>query len=104
MRSNFLFSASPASCRWRPGRALRILATQPRCGEFVFDTNANTGKLAFKRARARVGTEDLRANEIGHVTGHTDRRMLGRYDDKRPVEFVERFRRSFKGTRPVPRT
>ena len=96
-------------------RALRILATQPRCGEFVFDTNANTVKLAFKRARARVGSDnlrvhdlrhegtsrllertDLRANEIGHVTGHTDPRMLERYYNKRPGEFVERFRRSFK--------
>ena len=96
-------------------RALRILATQPHCGEFVFDTNANTVKLAFKRARARVGSEDLRvhdlrhegtsrlfektdlrANEIGHVTGHTDPRMLERYYNKRPGEFVERFRSSFK--------
>ena len=96
-------------------RAVRILATQPRCGEFVFATNANTVKLAFKRARARVGSDDLRvhdlrhegtsrlfektdlrANEIGHVTGHTDPRMLERYYNKRPGEFVERFRRSFK--------
>jgi len=96
-------------------RALRILATRPRCGEFVFATNANTVKLAFKRARARVGSEDLRvhdlrhegtnrlfektdlsANEIGHVTGHTDPRMLERHHNKRPGEFVERFRRSFK--------
>ena len=96
-------------------RALRILATQPHSGELVFDTNANTVKLAFKRARARVGSEDLsvhdlrhegtsrlfektdlRANEIGHVTGHTDPRMLERYYNKRPDEFVGRFRRSFK--------
>ena len=96
-------------------RALRILATQPHSGEFVFDTNVNTVKLAFKRARARVGSEDLRvhdlrhegtsrlfektdlrANEIGHVTGHTDPRMLERYYNKRPDEFVGRFRRSFK--------
>lgn len=96
-------------------RALRILATQPHSGEFVFATNANTVKLAFKRARARVGSEDLRvhdlrhegtsrlfektdlrANEIGHVTGHTDPRMLERYYNKRPDEFVGRFRRSFK--------
>ena len=95
-------------------RALRILATQPHSGEFVFDTNANTVKLAFKRARECVGSEDLRvhdlrhegtsrlfemtdlrANEIGHVTGHTDPRMLERYYNKRPGEFVERFR-SFK--------
>ena len=96
-------------------RAMRILATQPRCGESVFDTNANTVKLAFRRARERVGCvdlrvhdlrhegtsrlfekTDLRANEIGHVTGHTDPRMLERYYNKRPDEFVGRFRRSFK--------
>ncbi len=96
-------------------RALRILTTQPRSSELVFDTNANTVKLAFKRARARVGScdlrlhdlrhegtsrlfekTDLRANEIGHVTGHTDPRMLERYYNKRPGEFVDRFRSSFK--------
>ena len=102
-------------------RALRSLATQPRCGECVFDTNANTVKLAFKRARARVGCvdlrvhdlrhggtsrlfekTDLRANEIGHVTGHTDPRMLERYDNKRPGEFVERVRRASAPGRTAP--
>ena len=96
-------------------RALRILATQRRSSELVFDTNANTVKLAFKRARERAGCvdlrvhdlrhegtsrlferTDLRANEIGHVTGHPDPRMLERYYNKRPGEFVERFRTSFK--------
>ena len=96
-------------------RALRILTTQPRSSELVFDTNVNTVKLAFKRARARVGSfdlrlhdlrhegtsrlfekTDLRPNEIGHVTGHTDPRMLERYYNKRPGEFVARFRSSFK--------
>jgi integrase len=96
-------------------RALRILKTQPRTSEFVFDTNPNTIKMAFKRARERAasfnlrfhdlrheGTSilfeqtDLRANEIGHITGHTDPRMIERYYNKRPEEFVQRFRESFK--------
>jgi len=38
----------------------------------------------------------LRANEIGHITGHTDPRMLNRYYNLRPEEFVQRFRESFK--------
>lgn len=96
-------------------RALRILATQPRTGETVFDTNVNTVKLGFKRAFERAGCVDLRLHdlrheatsrlfertdlretEIGHVTGHTDPRMLQRYYNKRPKEFVDRFNRSFK--------
>ncbi|WP_119156924.1 site-specific integrase [Caldimonas tepidiphila] len=96
-------------------RARRILATQPRAGELVFDTNVNTVKLAFRRALKRAQCQDLRMHdlrhegtsrlfertdlreaEIGWVTGHTDRRMLNRYYNKRPAEFVERFRQSFK--------
>lgn len=96
-------------------RALRILATQPRTGETVFDTNVNTVKLGFKRAFERAGCVDLRLHdlrheatsrlfertdlretEIGYVTGHTDPRMLQRYYNKRPKEFVDRFNRSFK--------
>ncbi len=96
-------------------RAMRILRTQPRTSEFVFATNPNTIKMAFRRARERVASYDLRfhdlrhegtsnlfertnlrANEIGHITGHTDPRMLERYYNKRPGEFVQRFRESFK--------
>jgi integrase len=96
-------------------RALRILRTQPRTCELVFDTNPNTIKLAFRRARQRAASGDLRfhdlrheatsslfertnlrANEIGHITGHTDPRMLNRYYNLRPEEFVQRFRESFK--------
>ena len=96
-------------------RAQRILATQPRVGDLVFDTTINAVKLAFSRARTRVGSVDLRLhdlrheatsrlferttlreNEIGYVTGHTDRRMLERYYNKRPEEFVGRFKDSFK--------
>jgi integrase len=96
-------------------RAQRILATQVRIGELVFATNANTIKMAFKRARARAASDglrfhdlrheatsvlfertDLRPNEIGHITGHADPRMLERYYNKRPQEFVQRFRESYK--------
>lgn len=96
-------------------RAMRILKTQPRKGELVFATNTNTVKMAFKRARERAASfdlrfhdlrheatsglfeqTDLRANEIGYITGHTDPRMLERYYNKRPQEFVQRFRESFK--------
>lgn len=96
-------------------RAQRILATQPRTSEFVFSTNANTVKLAFRRALERARCTDLRlhdlrheatsrffertnlrAIEIGRMTGHSDPRMLQRYYNMRPDEFVDRFKRSFK--------
>jgi integrase len=96
-------------------RAMRILKTQPRKGELVFATRPNTIKMAFKRARERAASidlrfhdlrheatsslferTDLRANEIGHITGHTDPRTLERYYNMRPGEFVQRFRKSFK--------
>ena len=96
-------------------RAKRILATQPLQGAEVFATNANTVKLAFRRAMERaqcVGLRlhdlrheatsslfertTLRETEIGSVTGHTDLRMLQRYYNKRPAEFVQRFQESFK--------
>lgn len=95
-------------------RASRILRTQPRTSEYVFDTNVNTIKLAYKRAKERVHIEDLRLHdlrheatsrlfertilrpvEIGSITGHNDPRMLDRYYNKRPGEFVERFLNSF---------
>jgi integrase len=96
-------------------RAMRILKTQPRKGELVFATRPNTIKMAFKRARERAASidlrfhdlrheatsslferTDLRANEIGQITGHTDARTLERYYNLRPQEFVQRFRKSFK--------
>jgi integrase len=96
-------------------RAMRILKTQPRKGALVFATSTNTIKMAFRRARERAASADLRfhdlrheatsnlfertdlrANEIGHITGHTDPRTLERYYNKRPQEFVQRFRESFK--------
>lgn len=96
-------------------RARRILASQPRTSETVFATNINTVKLGFRRALERAGCVDLRLHdlrheatsrlfertdlretEIGYVTGHTDPRMLQRYYNKRPEEFVDRFNRSFK--------
>lgn len=96
-------------------RATRILATQPRSSERVFATNANTVKLAFRRALQRAQCQDLRLHDlrheatsrlferttlreidIGYVTGHTDPRMLARYYNKRPEEFVDRFHKAFK--------
>jgi len=96
-------------------RAQRILATLPRVSDRVFATNANSVKLAFRRALERARCTDLRLHdlrheatsrlferttlretEIGYVTGHTDARMLQRYYNKRPAEFVQRFRESFK--------
>lgn len=96
-------------------RAMRILLTRKKVSEFVFDTNANTIKLAFKRAKERVQVTDLRlhdlrheatsrlfeettlrAEEIGLMTGHTDPRMLQRYYNLRPKEFVDRVAASRK--------
>lgn len=96
-------------------RARRILAVLPTDGDFVFATSINAVKLGFKRALARAGCVDLRLHdlrheatsrlfeqtdlrdsEIGFVTGHTDPRMLQRYYNKRPDEFVDRFHKSFK--------
>ena len=96
-------------------RAMRILLTRKKVSEFVFDTNENTIKLAFKRAKERVQVADLRlhdlrheatsrlfeettlrAEEIGHITGHTDPRMLQRYYNLRPKEFVNRVAASRK--------
>lgn len=97
-------------------RALRILKTQPNNSDQVFPYSANAVKLAFIRARNRAGSRDLRFHdlrheatsrlfektslrdsEIGSVTGHTDPRMLQRYYNKRPLEFVKRFHASFHG-------
>lgn len=96
-------------------RARRILAVLPRDGDYVFATSINTVKLGFNRALARAGCVDLRLHdlrheatsrlfeqtdlrdsEIGFVTGHTHPRMLQRYYNKRPDEFVNRFHKSFK--------
>jgi integrase len=95
-------------------RARRILQTRPRTSEYVFNTNANTVKCAYRRAKERVQIFDLRLHdlrheatsrlfektslrdaEIGSITGHTDPRMLERYYNKRPEEFVQRFQSSF---------
>ncbi|NML48016.1 site-specific integrase [Ramlibacter sp. G-1-2-2] len=95
-------------------RAKRILQTRPRTSEFVFDTTKDTIKKGFERAKQRVNVEDLRVHdlrhegtsrlfertslrseEIGHITGHNDPRMLKRYYNMRPEEFVQRFQSSF---------
>lgn len=95
-------------------RAKRILQTRPHTSEFVFDTTKDTIKAGYKRAKQRVDVVNLRlhdlrheatsrlferttlrSEEIGHITGHNDPRMLQRYYNMRPEEFVERFRSSF---------
>ncbi len=96
-------------------RARRILLTQPRASETVFSTNENIIKLAYRRLREITGLKDLRlhdlrheatsrffertdlrAEEIGLVTGHKDRRMLMRYYNLRPHAFIDRFAESFR--------
>lgn len=96
-------------------RAWRIMKTQPREGEFVFGYKPDTVSQAWDRARKRAGSPDLRLHdlrheatsrlferttlretEIGSITGHTDPRMLQRYYNKRPEEFVKRFHDSFR--------
>lgn len=96
-------------------RAMRILLTRTKVTEFVFATNENTIKQAFKRAKVRAQVTDLRlhdlrheatsrlfeettlrAEEIGQMTGHTDPRMLQRYNNLRPKEFVDRVAASRK--------
>lgn len=96
-------------------RAKRILLTRKKDTDFVFSTNENTIKLAFLRAKERVKVVDLRlhdlrheatsrlfeettlrSEEIGHITGHTDPRMLQRYYNMRPNEFVDRVAASRK--------
>lgn len=95
-------------------RAKRILQTRPRSSDFVFNTTEATVKKGFERAKKRVHIEDLRkhdlrhegtsrlfertrlrSEEIGHITGHSDPRMLKRYYNMRPAEFVERVQKSF---------
>lgn len=101
-------------------RAWRILRTQPRNDEFVFGYKPDTVSQAWARARRRAGSPDLRLHdlrheatsrlferttlrdsEIGSITGHTDPRMLQRYYNKRPEEFVRRFHQSFRDRQPA---
>ena len=42
----------------------------------------------------------LRAVEIGHMTGHSDPRMLQRYNNLRPREFVEMFKQARRIRQP----
>lgn len=95
-------------------RARRILQTRPRTSQLVFDTSVDAIKLGCRRAQERVQILDLRlhdlrheatsrlfertnvrAEEIGSVTGHDDPCMLKRYYNKPPHEFVDRFQESF---------
>lgn len=96
-------------------RARRIVCTQPRVDDRVFPYSPSAVSQAWDRARQRAGSRDLRMHdlrheatsrlfeqttlrdtEIGSITGHSDPRMLQRYYNKRPKEFVERFHASFR--------
>lgn len=98
-------------------RARRILLTQPRIpgSDRVFNTTANAIKMGFSHAREKINSFDLRwhdlrheatsrffeqttlrANEIAMITGHVTPRMLQRYYNLRPEEFVQRFNESWK--------
>lgn len=96
-------------------RACRILKSRSKVSNFVFNTTQNTLKMGFRRARERVSSDDLRMHdlrheatsrffeqttlrteEVGSITGHTDPRMLARYYNKRPEEFVTRVANSWK--------
>ena len=93
------------------------LGRWPLPDERVFGFSANALRLAFERARERAGSRDLRFHdlrheatsvlfedtnlretEIGSITGHTDPRMLQRYNNKRADKFVKRFQSSFLKT------
>ena len=94
-------------------RARRILATQPRTADLVFDATVESIESAFEHALARIGAKDLRFHdarheatsrlferttlrplEIGHITGHLDPRSLARYYNVDPDEFTQRFHES----------
>ncbi len=94
-------------------RAERILKTQPRCGELVFNTNYEAVKTAYRRAKEKARIQDLRMHdlrheatsrlfentdlrdlEIGAITGHDDARSLRRYTNLRANHQVRRFHKS----------
>lgn len=96
-------------------RARRILATQPRTSDLVFDTTVESIESAFEHALARIGAKDLRFHdarheatsrlferttlrppEIGQITGHRDPRSLARYYNINPDEFTQRFHDSYR--------
>lgn len=54
-------------------RARRILAAQPRVGDFVFATNINTVKQGFKRALKRANCVDLRLHDLRHEATNSQR-------------------------------
>ncbi len=100
-------------------RARRILCTQPNGDDRVFPYEPGAVSQAWVRARQRAGSPDLRMHdlrheatsrlfeqttlrgtEIGSITGHSDPRMLERYYNKRPREFVDRFHASFRSRGP----
>lgn len=95
-------------------RAQRILKTQPRTSDLVFNTNSEALKTAYRRAKEKVKIQNLRMHdlrheatsrlfertnlrdlEIGALTGHEDARSLRRYTNLRAPTVVKRFHASF---------
>jgi hypothetical protein len=89
-------------------RARRILLTQPRTGELVFDTTVESIEAAHQHVMARIGAHDLRFHDlrhesttrlvqetnlsplqVGQITGHKDPRMLARYYNPSPEQIVQ---------------
>lgn len=98
-------------------RAKRILLTQPQHGDLVFNTTENTISTAYKRLKKVICISDLRVHdlrheatsrlfertdlraiEVGAITGHKDLRTLRRYANARPHALVQRFQQSFNTT------
>lgn len=92
-------------------RALRILRSQPRMGELVFNASVESIERAHELVIARCGAHDLRFHDLRHeattrlvqgttlspldislITGHRDLRMLARYYNPTPQEIVKAFR------------
>lgn len=91
-------------------RAKRILMTQPRTSELVFDATVGSLEAAYLQVFARCGVTDLRFHDlrheaatrlvndftmpalmVGQITGHRDMRMLQRYYNPKPSDIVSLF-------------
>ena len=96
-------------------RAERILKTQPKASELIFNSNYEAVKTAYRRAKEKVQIQDLRMHdlrheatsrlyertdlretEIGAITGHEDDRSRRRYTNIRAAHQVKRFHESRK--------
>lgn len=91
-------------------RALRILRSQPRSGELVFNATVEAIERAHELVMARCGARNLRFHDfrheattrlvqgttmsplmVGQITGHRDMRSLARYYNPKPQEIVQAF-------------